>query len=65
MFQSLGYHYKYTLGHHLINDVINGNCAAGMSTLFRKDVLDEHGGLKKFSVYLAEDFFIAQVFQDW
>ena len=50
---------------YLISDVINVNCAIGMSTLFRKDVLDEHGGLKKFSVYLAEDYFIAQAFHDW
>ena len=43
---------------YLITDVMNGNCTAGASTLFRKDVLDEHGGLKKFSVYLAEDFLL-------
>lgn len=49
---------------YLAANVLGINCAAGMSTLIRKDVLDAAGGLKAFSCYLAEDFFFAQAVQD-
>jgi len=40
------------------------NCHTGMSTLVRKNLLEECGGLRAFSCYLAEDFFIAQAIKD-
>lgn len=36
------------------------NCHTGMSTLIRKPLIDEAGGLQAFSCYLAEDFFLAK-----
>lgn len=45
-------------------DFLHVNCHTGMSALVRKSVLDEQGGLKTFSCYLAEDFFIAKSFLD-
>ena len=45
---------------YLAANVIGINCAAGMSELIRRDILDASGGLKAFSNYLAEDFFFAQ-----
>lgn len=50
---------------YLCADLLGINSTTGMSCLFRKDVMDEHGGLKEFGVYLAEDYFIAQAFIDW
>lgn len=38
------------------------NCVTGMSCLMRKNVIDESGGLKAFSHYIAEDYFLAQEF---
>lgn len=35
-----------------------------MSTLIRKKVLEDEGGLKAFGCYLAEDYFIAKYFLD-
>lgn len=35
-----------------------------MSTLLRKSVLKENGGLKTFACYLAEDFFICKYYMD-
>lgn len=40
------------------------NCHTGMSTLIRKNIIDEVGGLQTFSGYLAEDFFIAKSLKD-
>ncbi|XP_066993687.2 ceramide glucosyltransferase [Anabrus simplex] len=36
------------------------NCHTGMSTLMRKTLIDEVGGIQTFSCYLAEDFFLAK-----
>lgn len=49
---------------YLAADFIRVNCHTGMSALIRKSVLDEQGGLKAFSCYLAEDFFISKSFLD-
>ncbi|KAJ8306131.1 hypothetical protein KUTeg_016676 [Tegillarca granosa] len=43
-------------------NVIGINCATGMSCLMRKPVIEEAGGLIKFTQYLAEDYFLAQEF---
>nr|CAI5864170.1 unnamed protein product [Callosobruchus analis] len=47
---------------YLAADCLRVNCHTGMSTLMRKAVLEEQGGLKIFGCYLAEDFFIAKSF---
>ncbi|CAH0561897.1 unnamed protein product [Brassicogethes aeneus] len=49
---------------YLAADLLGTNCHTGMSTLMRKQVLEQQGGLKKFGCYLAEDYFIAQCFLD-
>lgn len=49
---------------YLSADLLGINCHTGMSSIIRKNVLDEFGGLKAFGCYLAEDFFIAQAFID-
>lgn len=49
---------------YLTADLIGVNCPTGMSALMRKDLLDEVGGIKAFSQYLAEDFFFAKSFTD-
>lgn len=49
---------------YLFADLIRINCHTGMSTLMRKKLLDEEGGLRKFGIYLAEDFFIAKCITD-
>ena len=36
------------------------NVMTGMSTMFRKHILDEEGGLHKLGKYLGEDFFLGQ-----
>lgn len=48
---------------YLTANFFNINCATGMSCLMRKNVIDEVGGLKHFAQYLAEDFFLAEMFQ--
>lgn len=49
---------------YLTADLLNINCPTGMSALMRKHLLDEVGGIKAFSHYLAEDFFFAKSFTD-
>lgn len=49
---------------YLSADLLGINCHTGMSCLFRKNVMDQVGGLQKFGCYLAEDFFIAKCFTD-
>ncbi|XP_018332289.1 ceramide glucosyltransferase [Agrilus planipennis] len=49
---------------YLFADFLCINCHTGMSTLLRKSVLDEVGGMKAFGCYLAEDFFLAKTFLD-
>ncbi|CAO1372885.1 unnamed protein product [Diamesa serratosioi] len=45
---------------YLTADLLGIICHTGMSSLIRKCVLDEVGGLTAFSCYLAEDFFLAK-----
>ena len=35
------------------------NCSTGMSSLFRREIVEAAGGLPSFAKYLAEDHFIA------
>jgi ceramide glucosyltransferase len=49
---------------YLIADLLGINCVTGMSCLFRKDVLDKVGGLKSLGIYLAEDYYLGQIFLD-
>lgn len=49
---------------YLAADLLGINCHTGMSALMRKSLIDEVGGIKSFSCYLAEDFFIAKSFTD-
>lgn len=49
---------------YLSADLLGINCHTGMSTLIRKSILEEAGGLRAFGVYIAEDFFIAQYVHD-
>lgn len=45
---------------YLFADFMQVNCHTGMSTLIRKSLLDDVGGLESFACYLAEDFFMAK-----
>jgi len=49
---------------YLFCDCMGINCPTGMSALMRKNLLDEVGGIKAFSHYLAEDFFFAKSMTD-
>lgn len=49
---------------YLISDFVRVNCATGMSSLMRKSLIDEAGGLKAFGCYLAEDYFLAKSIKD-
>lgn len=45
---------------YLVSNLVGIICHTGMSSLMRKSVIDQFGGLKTFGCYLAEDFFIAK-----
>ncbi|KAL7052001.1 hypothetical protein ACKWTF_004719 [Chironomus riparius] len=45
---------------YLTADLFGAICHTGMSSLIRRDVLEEVGGLQAFGCYLAEDFFLAK-----
>ncbi len=45
---------------YLIASLLGVNCANGMSWLVRKKALEEVGGLRSFTDYLAEDFFMGK-----
>ncbi|KAM3961347.1 LOW QUALITY PROTEIN: ceramide glucosyltransferase [Aphomia sociella] len=45
---------------YLSADFLGINCHVGMSSLVRKEALDDVGGLATFADYLAEDYFMAQ-----
>lgn len=49
---------------YLTANFLGINCASGMSTLFRKDIIEEAGGLAHFGKYLAEDYMLAQAVLD-
>lgn len=48
----------------MLADVLGINCTTGMSVLMRRQPLDSAGGLRAFSHYLAEDYFMARVIQE-
>ena len=45
---------------YILANLMGENCANGMSWLVKKDALEKEGGLRAFSEYLAEDFFIGK-----
>lgn len=49
---------------YLVADLFGAICHTGMSSLIRREVLDNIGGLREFGRYLAEDFFIAKAVGD-
>ncbi|XP_064624290.1 ceramide glucosyltransferase-like [Lineus longissimus] len=49
---------------YLTANMVGINCTTGMSCVFRKDIIDEAGGLAHFGQYLAEDYFLAKAFLD-
>lgn len=49
---------------YLTADLFGAICHTGMSSLIRRDVLEELGGLQAFGCYLAEDFFLAKAISD-
>lgn len=49
---------------YLLADMVGVNCMTGMSCLFRKHVVESAGGLKSLAPYLAEDYYLSQIFFD-
>ncbi|KAK3761369.1 hypothetical protein RRG08_024239 [Elysia crispata] len=49
---------------YLTANCLGLNCASGMSTLFRKEIIESAGGLAHFGKYLAEDYLLAQAVLD-
>lgn len=49
---------------YLTADLLGVTCHTGMSSLFRKKLIDEVGGLRTFGIYLAEDFFLSKSLTD-
>ena len=45
---------------YICANLIGPGCGTGMSWLIKKSAIDNEGGLKVFSEYLAEDFFIVK-----
>lgn len=45
---------------YLLGSWTRQNLANGMSWLVRREALDKEGGLRAFSEYLAEDFFMGK-----
>lgn len=44
---------------YLFLNLLGGPCVVGKSLLFRKKIMDAHGGLEKYGDYLAEDYFVS------
>lgn len=49
---------------YLAADFLRINCHVGMSSLVKREALDEIGGLQAFGDYLAEDFFLAKALKE-
>ena len=49
---------------YLAANFLGINCAVGMSTLFRKKIIEAAGGLAAFGKYLAEDYFLTRAVMD-
>ena len=49
---------------YLVANCFGLNCSVGMSSLVRKSVVEDAGGLETFGKYLAEDYFIGQAVLD-
>jgi len=49
---------------YLVINFFDVTCVTGMSCLMRKAVIDKEGGLKNFSKYIAEDYFLGKAFHD-
>lgn len=45
---------------YLAADLLGINCHVGMSSMVRREALDQAGGLSAFGDYLAEDYFMAK-----
>ena len=54
-------HFGTQLGKMYLNaDMYGMNCVTGMSCLFRKEILDDCGGLRGLAQFLAEDYYLGQ-----